>query len=328
MSWKLLLVGDYHAEPATLDDCQKLADLIVEVAIRHGATVLFTGDQYHTHAIIHAEVQRFWHDLYKRIARSESAHPASISLVGNHDRPGSAGSKATAMLAHLDQTVVISEPTEMDGVLFMPHFHDAESFVAAARKHSGAHTLICHQTFYGARYENGALAEDGVNLNLIPQKTVISGHIHTPQLIDKVWYVGAPRWRTLSDANTNRAIWYVEIDDEGNITKRVPYDTGKVCRQIYALVDTEEDPVTCALDPQHEWRIDVHGTLARIEERAAFFKAQGAKVRTFKTELAAPKVRESEGIDVAFGNWVDNYRPQHGTDQAVLRKMLKERVNV
>ncbi len=320
MPLKLLLVGDYHAEPASLDDCQKLADLIVDVASERGARVLFTGDQYHTHAIIHAEVQRFWHDLYKRLTHS-------ISLVGNHDRPGSASSKATAMLAHLDQTMVISDPYEANGVLFMPHFHDPEEFVAVAQAHPNAHTLICHQTFYGARYENGALAEDGVNLNLIPQKTVISGHIHTPQIIDKVWYVGAPRWRTLSDANTNRAIWYVEIDDAGNITERVKYDTGKVCKQIFSLVDTEEDPVTTALDPQHEWRIDVHGTLERIEERAPFFKAQGAKVRTFKTELAAPKVRESEGVDVAFSSWVDNYKPQHGTDPAVLRQMLKERVN-
>lgn len=315
---KLLVVGDYHAEPSDLADCQRLADYIVELAKKHDATVLFTGDQYHTHAIIHAEVQKFWFDFYRRLGKS-------ISLVGNHDKPGSASSKATAMLAHVDHTEVISEPVAFKGVLFMPYMHEAADFVAVANQYPNIKTIICHQTFDGSRYENGFYAEGGVDLNLIPQKNVISGHIHTPQKVGKVWYVGAPRWRILTDANVDRAIWYVEIVD-GEIVETIPYDTGKVCRQIRTLVDTEADPVQITLDPQHEWRVDIHGTAAWIEQRVPLFKGMGAKVRTFKAELEAPKVRESEGVDVAFSKWASGYKAQHGTDNTTLISMLKERV--
>lgn len=322
---RLLIVGDYHAEPSDLDDCQNLANLIIEKAVEHQATVLFTGDQYHTHAIIHAEVQLFWLSLYQRL---KDAGIESISLVGNHDRPGSSHSKASSMLAHVHHTHVIREPFLMYGVmLFVPYMDDGQAFVDVCNKHPKVHTLICHQTFNGSKYENGIYAKDGVDPNLIPQVQVISGHIHSPQEFDKVWYVGAPRWRTLADANTDRAIWLVDFNMDGSINSRTPFDTGKVCRQIFKLEDHEGGtPLPQHLDRRHEWRIDVHGTAAYIEQRVPELKAAGAKVRTFKTELDQPKVKESEGIDVAFGKWVEQFQPQYGTDKDVLKGLLNDRV--
>lgn len=326
---RLLIVGDYHAEPSDLDDCRKLADLIVDVAKQHQAMVVFMGDQYHTHAIIHAEVQLFWIQLYAELHKH---FINSISLVGNHDKPGSAHSKASAMLAHKVATHVVSEPVAISAgrrdLLFVPYYDDPEEFVKVCNSFPNAHTLFCHQTFNGASYDNGFYDKHGPDPNLIQQVQIISGHIHRPQEFSKVWYVGAPRWRTLSDANVDRAIWLVDFDSEGKIVKRTPFNTGDVCRQIRTVEDREVggSTIPSTFDPRHEWRVDIYGTAAYIEDRSAFLKAQGCKVRTFRTELDQPLIKESEGIDKAFTKWVTDFQPQHGTDKAVLETMLKDRL--
>lgn len=340
----LLLVGDYHAEPSDLDDCRRLADLIVSTAVEHKATVLFMGDQYHTHAIIHAEVQLFWIQFYQRL---RDANVSTISLIGNHDKPGSAHSKATAMLAHKHQTQVVHEPYVVHTrislspdhepvMLFLPYYDDTEEFVKVCNEYSKVPTLFCHQTFNGAAYDNGFYDKHGVDPNLIPQKQVISGHIHAPQEFSKVWYVGAPRWRTLSDADTERAIWLVDVKEDGSVNKISSFNTGLVCRKICTFVDNQknwtddegEEWAPPFLSPKHEWRVDIHGTAEYIDKRMPVYRIMHAKVRTFRTELEQPKVKESEGVAVAFEKWVDDYQPQHGTDKNVLRETLKERVKL
>jgi DNA repair exonuclease SbcCD nuclease subunit len=321
---KLLLVGDYHAEPSDLEDCRRLADLIIRVASENKAKVVFMGDQYHTHAIIHAEVQLFWIQTYIQIHHKAFG---SISLVGNHDKPGSAHSKASAMLAHRSVTSVVNEPKIVDSLLFLPYYDDPEEFIKVCDEHKSIDTVLCHQTFNGAAYDNGFYDKNGVDPNLIPQKLVISGHIHIPQKFSKVWYIGAPRWRTLSDANIDRAIWLVDFNTDGTINKTESFDTGGVCRQIYSLEDRQGGPaIPQHLDPAHEWRVDIHGTADYIEQRSTLLRAMGAKVRTFRVDLEQPKVKESEGISTAFEKWVDDYQPQHGTDKDTLKTLLKERI--
>jgi hypothetical protein len=326
---RLLVVGDYHAEPSDLDDCRRLADFIVKIATENQAVVLLMGDQYHTHAIIHAEVQLFWILFYQKL---KDANIPSISLIGNHDRPGSAHSKATAMLAHQHHTRVVHQPTGFLEThplwMFVPYMDDPEEFVKVCNKSPMVHTVFCHQTFNGAAYDNGFYDKHGVDPNLIPQKQVISGHIHKPQEFSKVWYVGAPRWRTLSDANTERAIWLIDFNPDGTIAKRTPFDTGTVCRKICTFDDCETggDLPPKYLDPAHEWRVDIYGSAEWIDKRSALYRAMGCKVRTFRTELQQPKVKESDGVVVAFQKWVEDYRPQHGTDKEDLKQILSERV--
>jgi len=329
---RLLIVGDYHAEPSDLDDCRRLADLIVKVASENQATVLFMGDQYHTHAIIHAEVQYFWLQLYGRLAE---AKVPSISLIGNHDKPGSAHSKASSMLAHNHQTQVVFQPFKMytNGIdnptmLFVSYMDDPEEFVKLCKEYPTVHTIFCHQTFNGVAYDNGFYDKHGPDPNLIPQVQIISGHIHAPQEFSKVWYVGAPRWRTLSDANTERAIWLVDFNKNGSIAKRTKFDTGSVCRKINCFEDREVGgavPPTY-LDPKHEWRVDIYGSQTYVDSRSSIYRGMGCRVRTFVDQLDQPKVKESEGVAVAFEKWVDEYEPVYGTDKGVLRELLQERV--
>lgn len=322
---KLLIVGDYHAEPRDLEDCQALASFILEKAKMHDAHVLFMGDQYHTHAIIHAEVQRFWYDFYKKLAKVAG----SASLVGNHDKPGTASSIASAMLAHENDTRVVSEPGVVGECLFLPYYHETDDFVAACKTHPDTSIVFCHQTFDGSRYENGFYAGDGIDPNLINQKLIISGHIHTPQEYGKVWYVGSPRWRILTDANTTRAIWFIEIDN-GNIVQKIPYDTGKVCRQILHVEDREADVELAPhkIEPGHDYHVDIYGSAGYVGERAEYYRGLGCRVRTFRDQVKQREVTESDGVATALGKWVDSFKAGRGTSSDKLREMLKERTGI
>jgi len=319
---RLLLVGDYHADVSDLDDCKKLSDYIIRISEEYKVPVVFMGDQYHHHGVINAEIQLFWIEFFNRFKHRP------VALVGNHDRPGSSHSRATAMLAHVHNVTVIRQPTVIDSILYVPYYDDPEVFVSLCNQFPNIHTVFCHQTFNGSQYDNGIYAKEGIDPNLIPQKLIISGHIHAPQEFGKVWYIGSPRWRTLSDANTERAIWLVDFNTDGLIANKVSFDTGDVCRKIYKLEEREDgtELLPMYLDPKHEWRIDLYGSSKYLEERSRTLKAMGVKVRTFRTELEQPKVKESEGIKVAFDKWVESYQGQFGTDKAVLRDMINKRI--
>ncbi len=322
---RYLFVGDPHAEPHDLPDARALADFIWRCAKRTGATVLIAGDLYHTHAIIHAEVQYFWWGFLEELRHDKIK---SVLIKGNHDAPGTHGSLATPLLTHYDQAVVVSPgPLVQDNILFCP-YTDGKTLVLWSEKFPECGTLVCHQTFDGSRYENGFFAGDGVDPNLIKQKRIISGHIHTPQEFGKVWYPGAPRWRTLSDANIDRAIWLLEFDDNGHLVKRTPFDTGDDCRRIHHFVDTPATPVVVTPNPKDEYRVDLHGPQAWIDERLPYYQGW-AKVRATRTDgRTEVVVKESEGVGVALEKYVDAYQPRYGTAKETLTAMVKDRVRL
>lgn len=274
------------------------------------------GDLHHTHNVIRAEVMAFW----MKFVRGRKL------LVGNHDYAGE-GSDIHALMAYQDRATVIDRPAlSDDNVLFMPYYADRTKFVEDANALAGR-TLVCHQTFSGASYENGFKAEDGVDPDLFSHDEIVSGHIHTPQSFGKVTYVGAPRWRTLSDANVDRSIWLYDFDDSGRVVSKAAIDTGDTCRQIRYIQLTPESPLLPKyLDPKHDWRIDVRGPTDFVEQWLKVLAPAGVRVRAFRTDKPTALVRESEGIDKAFDTYLTNWVARHGTDVEKLRTMAKERL--
>lgn len=340
----ILAVGDMHVVPSELDDCNKLLSFIIEVC-RNGdiSEVWFAGDQHHTHAVVRLEVIHWWMNAFTRL-RMEGIR--CICLVGNHDQlyPGSNINVMEIYRGLKSASVdVIDRPSVRDDVLLIPYCQDEEEFRKAcvinkyyieeedwrgSKQEHGCPTVFCHQTFDGSTYENGFPAHDGFQIDEIPQERIISGHIHTGQEFGKVWYIGAPRWRNLNDANVSRAIWKLTFD-RGRLVDRKPFGTASVCRQILHLVDTEAKPVELPLQPNVDYRIDIKGSKEWCQVRKAALKTAGAKVRTFPTlNKAGSKVKESDGIAAAFRRYLDIYDPKNGTDKELLLNMGRERLNV
>jgi DNA repair exonuclease SbcCD nuclease subunit len=322
---RVLVVGDIHSTPEELADCKALMDFVVCTALKEGVTdVLLLGDVYHTHNVMRVEVLAFWRDVFREM---KALGLRVVVLVGNHDFAGE-GLPIHSLLAHEDQAVVIDRPTWFENALLMPYMSDRGAFVEACVGARRAPTVFCHQTFEGSTYENGMYAPGGVDPNLLPQENVISGHIHTPQSFGRVTYIGAPRWRSLADADVERAVWVYELNEDGRVSGRQAFDTGSVCRQIKYRLDTPDDPIQVVLDPQHDWRIDVKGPSDWVQARKAELAGPGIRLRTFVTDTQGPRLKESDGVGVAFGKFLGSFTARHGTATARLAEIARERLHV
>lgn len=321
---KLLLIGDVHVVVEELDDCQALIDYIKPVALEHKARVCFMGDLFNTMSVIRSEVLNFWNTNFRTMNKLGIKVSA---LVGNHDFAGE-GLFDHALVAYETYVQVVDRFADIaPGVLAVPYYSDHQTLIEIAQK-SKAKTLLAHQTFTGSTYDNGFYAPDGIDPDLIPQENIISGHIHSPQSFGKVTYIGAPRWRTLSDANIERAIWLYEFDGAGNVVNKTPFSTGNVCRQIKYLQDSPSEPISVELDSSVDWRIDIKGPVDWIEKRKAELAGPGVKIRTFKTEGTRPVVKESDGIGMAFQKYLNRFTPKYGTDKETLTVLAKDRLHV
>jgi len=320
---KWLLIGDPHVVTDELKDCQALAQGIEDTIKAHPDLdyVVFLGDQHHNHALMHVEVLAFWRETFKRL---KTLRPTVYALVGNHDQPGDGVSRNHAMMAYEDLVTVVDRPKITSGVLLLPYYHDQKQFLEALEG-SRSRLVICHQTLDGSKYENGFYAKDGVPMAGLEDWHFISGHIHTPQAFGNVTYIGAPRWRSLSDANVDRSLVIMELTPglPPEILSKI--DTGEWCSRLIHIVDKQDNPVHIDVDPRHRYIVDLHGESGFIQAKKHFW--HGCRIRTFQTQDETPAVRESMGINQAIQAFIETYQPKYGTEITILRDMATKRIS-
>jgi UDP-2,3-diacylglucosamine pyrophosphatase LpxH len=332
---KSLYVGDVHATVGELEDCQRLTNYIKTVAASNKVdNIVFLGDQYHNHDIVRLGVVQFWSNAVHELSKVADR---LIFLVGNHDKPNDANATMDAMQIHTDQqnVLVVSFPIAISGIVYAPYAHDRSEFVDtvnALAKSGMSKTLVCHQTFDGSKYENGFYCEDGVDHNSLQVDHIISGHIHSPQSFGKVQYLGAPRWRSISDANIERTIMVVEHAEDGSIISQQHFSTSGVCRPIYEYEDTQNgatvtvDQVKSDIDRGAKVFVSLAGTPEYVHAQKGLYKAAGAIVRCRFIGTTTAKVKESDGIDVAFTKYAGSVATKHGSDPAAVVKNIQSRM--
>lgn len=328
---KVLYVGDAHATVSELPDMDKLMSCIKTAVVEHKPElVCFLGDQFHNHGIVHLEVMHWWLETFRELALELPVW----ALVGNHDKPDgrSPGVHALEAMKHINDVTIVDEPCHLyhqRGILALPHMDEEKEFRKGCLQYPDVSTVVCHNTFDGAQLENGYYAPYGFSTVGLPQKLFLSGHVHLPQDFGSVWYLGAPRWRIATDANTERAIWVVTHDEKGAVVERTPVDTGPYCRRIIDIQETEEIGVAPEMydTRKDDVRLTITGPDWFLKGKVPGREDQGFKVRTIKTGTqAAPRVKESEGVSTAFQKFARAYEPKFGTPSDVLVKLAAERL--
>jgi len=333
---KLLVIGDVHAQLEDLADCVAFRDIALNACREHQPDmVVFLGDQYHNHSIKHVEVERFWQQFFSQLVLS--GEPSVLALVGNHDRPGNANSSANAMQAH-PEIYVVDRPSVRGNILFVPYYHDPKELVRVAQEHPEQNVLFCHSAFVGGHYDNGApiksdafYGKDVATPDDIPQTTIVSGHIHKAARFGKVWYPGSPRWQTMGDANTERAIWVVSVDETGIVPGSDICIPTNSLRRTWQLIYTPEslcEKQFAEISKYDKVLVNIEGPVAFCEEAKRNLQARGFRVRAFPTDRRATKVSEAEGVGVAFEKHFASYRPKFSTSKELLRGLVRERLHV
>jgi hypothetical protein len=113
-------------------------------------------------------------------------------LQGNHDTP-LRGPPYWSFLSHLDKRRVnyITEPTEIDGMLFLPYSSDPIQDWASFNL-GQYEALFLHATVSGAQSESGQILENPRFPPLPKDVPIYSGDVHVPQIVGGVTYIGAP----------------------------------------------------------------------------------------------------------------------------------------
>lgn len=315
---RLLVLGDPHVVVDELPECERLGAKVLGLMEDHNAGLVVLGDLYNNHSVVRVEVMAFWRDFFHK-ARHLSEEV--FALVGNHDRPQGSASGIHSLMAHHD-VYVVDRPISYNGVGFMPYFDSPERWIEEF-KDLGTKVVFCHQTFAGSKYENGFFAPGGVPTEVLGDTKIISGHIHTPQTVGNVWYPGAPRWRSISDAGVDRFIYLIDVNSQGyKVLDR--FSTADVCTPI-TLVNVETMEQLAEIPKVPGVRVTLTGSESFLKEAEATLQSMGVRYRSSVVGRAT-SVRESEGVDKAFAAFVRGFDAPGKTPSGVLLDLAATRV--
>jgi DNA repair exonuclease SbcCD nuclease subunit len=319
---KFLVVGDVHAVLEELKECESLTDYLCTLAKEQSVTdILFLGDIHHTHSVLRVEVMHFWNRALSKLAAICNVHV----IVGNHDIATGTGALHSLLAYDGIQGInIISRPTTLvPGVWAFPYTESKEEFRKWIDTNE-PNVLFCHQTFDGATYENGFYAKDACSS--AGPKLIISGHIHTPMRFDNVWYMGAPRWRSVSDANLDRHVWTIVFDDCGNVVNKQAFPTDNVCQRLVQLEETEPNTLhDLQLNPNWKYIVDIKGSAQFVNERKTFWAGK-ARIRTFVQSDKTTAIKESEGIPNSLKKHIESYKSKYGTPTIILSDLTMKRI--
>lgn len=216
---KIALLGDPHAKISDKHEVEAVIRYIISLKKQQKVDdLVILGDLFDTHAIVRLEVWFFWKEMFSLLAEAFKDSNVDV-IMGNHDIPGSKELSSISSIGTFKDifpsiNFVESAPFKRKNVLFVPFTFEEDQFVQICNENNNCHTVICHQTFDGAKYDNGMYAPDGFDPSKISQKNIISGHIHTHAEFDKVFYPGVARWTSATDAGKSKGIWVIEFDGD------------------------------------------------------------------------------------------------------------------
>ena len=329
MTKKILYLGDPHAQVSNLHEVTRLTDFVLDTAAEKGvAAICIVGDLFHNHAVIRLEVLDFWTRFFKKAAERKIK---IIAMAGNHDKPGSTDKDHMTAISvfkywRTEFVTVVDTPTTISelGIDFMPYFRNESDLLEAMRQahgKTGNKCVVAHQTFTGAQYENGFYDKDAIDPAEVPYQQVVSGHIHMAQAIDKVLYVGTPKWDTMSDANQHKGFSILEHGKDGlyDPEKSERVSTAGVCTPIKTFVVLEECkdevPKMDKNDRNHVTLVGSSDWIKKMKKKIG----DGARIKVKPTDSLSSKVKD----EVALSN-IDEFLRSFETLNQVDKKRVIE----
>jgi hypothetical protein len=272
-----LLVGDPHGRAQDIAELRKLLDFSFETAVKEKCVgIRFLGDIGHTFSIVHVDVLTEWAQYCRRC---NDAGLLIEFLVGNHDYAGQEG--GNDLLRAFDWGALVFRdrltPTAFNNAYYMPFHRDIKDFERQCRSIPAGSLLYCHQSFNGARFENGSYDPHGADTECVAHLSqVVSGHVHTRQAFANIWYPGSPRDLSFSDAGKDKRIYVVEACDN---KLRVVKELQTPCARYHTIVSTSVPDLLAAIqqitpEPTGHYSLQARGTSTEI---AAFWREDAVK---------------------------------------------------
>lgn len=321
---RIQIVGDLHAQVNNIQDTKAIFSETAK--IQQGADqVLFLGDLFHTHQVVRQEVLSV---VQENMAQIQAKLPVYV-LVGNHDGI----SPSNQFVNQVDQALygiknlTVINPSSLfeieDGVHALSFHKDQSQFLS---KLKSGKILFCHQTFDGAKFENGFYAPDGFDFSGINYEKIISGHIHTQQTIqDKIWYPGTPRQLISSEQNHDKRLFVFDTKQMKVIDS---VSTAPFVKCFWSVdADPESEPIIPPdMKPGDRLIVKFTGTKSqRAQVELAYSGISGVTFQfkeNFEFSSKSIDIEASGGLDQAIKEYV--YEVQQLDDREAVWKTLQE----
>lgn len=235
----LLLTSDLHLSDLDRDEYRHvfMRRLPKIAANKHVDAIFILGDLTEQKDLHPASLVK---KVFKHVSALRRVCPVYI-LRGNHDYLDERNA-LFSVLGYIPGVKWIEKPMVIPGmpvpggeILCLPHTRNSEYWPGVElRSHR---VVFAHQTFKGAKSENG-FALEGLSTKMFKRsQVVVSGDVHVPQKVGPVTYVGAPYPVDFADKFKPRVLF---MDEDGGLTARRYDGVFKRSLDIACASDLEE----------------------------------------------------------------------------------------
>lgn len=252
---KMMLIGDPHIRHTHLLEGQELLSWIEKVAEEHKPDLIVNlGDTLDDHAVIRAEVLSLVNAHVRRVV---DMRIPMVMVLGNHDmwKPNSSKYHALEVFKNVNGVAVADSIIQLDGITYVPYLPNPGDWPDVKTD-----IVVTHNTFVGADY-GFKCAEDGIDLDVVQDYTVISGHIHKRQTLKagSVIYPGTPTSLSASDVDQTKGIALLDTESLSMTFIESPFP-------IWRSKDVSIDQVSdIQLNDFDRWIVKLIGPRAEIK---------------------------------------------------------------
>lgn len=215
----ILCIGDLHIQKRNLNLFAQFQDKLlkfIQSTTPQIETIVILGDVLHTMNIINTHCLNTAIQFFKKL---DLLGIKIMILVGNHDYIGpneylTKNHWMNAISEFNPQNITIVDTVVVyNGNVYMPYvpigrFNEALSTINL----QDIKYIFCHQEFLGARYEFGNIVSDHGDVWDEQKPTVISGHVHKRQWLNKnIYYTGTP-YQTRFNEESDKTIALIKKD--------------------------------------------------------------------------------------------------------------------
>ena len=195
---KILCIGDLHIQSKNVQLFRKFEIELfkyIDTNLHNIDTIVLLGDILHTMDILKTMCLNTAIEFFKKLGNYNK--PLYI-LVGNHDF---IGPNEILSKNHWMKNIYINETTYIidnivieDDLMFLPYIPPGRfNMILENTNLSSIKYIFCHQEFKGAQFEFAVIKSDKGDIWEEYKPTIISGHIHKKQWLQKnIYYTGTP----------------------------------------------------------------------------------------------------------------------------------------
>ena len=311
-----VVFSDLHVSEKSVDTCIDVLKKVHSEAVERGARIAFLGDFWERRGVLPVGA------LNRVLEEIKGWTCQSVWIAGNHDQVDLGGKThgLDVIGAANRYAKIISEPTELNGALWIPYRRTKQEVLDAWEgRTKRAKIILCHIDVVGAWMNDAIQSGVGILPDELPQDIdILTGHYHKPHSVKdtRVTYIGSPWEVSAHEADQNKRLMvysgkWEKIED-------IPIDIGPKHwvgrRGSSGLKEAEAGD-----------RVVLRGTaelLDSLQDQIQEAEGRGVAVTIYAEAEKRPEARIAGAADLPSVQLAKEYASIHGFDSDRLVELV------